>query len=190
MIQGQIIKLIDRSLGDFQIMGDKGSGHRGHKGRLGKRGGSLPGKVQEPVSLFGRKKEPIKIPGDTLRTSGARIRMGVGGQREAFEIMTIQGARASGYLRNADFPGEYGKATRGELVYVTAGIKHRRGIGTSLALDSFRAMRTQGAKTVNISVTTEEGRALVRSLIRKGYISKPIQTSSSGKSEHTLLKLD
>lgn len=39
----KILEIIDLNLGGFKEMGSRGSGNWGHRGRKGKRGGSLPG---------------------------------------------------------------------------------------------------------------------------------------------------
>ncbi|KKL08374.1 hypothetical protein LCGC14_2576500, partial [marine sediment metagenome] len=123
-----------------------------------------------------------------LKTSGAKIEFGFAGIREGFQITTPKGARASGYLSGADFPGQKAKQTRGELFYVEVPEKDRRqGIGTSLVLDALRVMIESGTKTVNMDATTKEGQALIDYLIDAGYISGPIQESETGKAEYDIV---
>jgi DNA topoisomerase I len=120
-----------------------------------------------------------------LKTKGAVLQTGTGGAPEGFFIKTPGGASQSGYLYNADFEKEPSSSTRGELFYAEVPKELRRkGIGGSLARDALAAMKFYGSKTVNIHPTSDEGRALVSSLLRAGEISGPIRTSSLGKSEY------
>jgi hypothetical protein len=162
--------------------GGPGSGHRGHAGRPGKRGGSLPGKVGggEP----GVPDTP-RVP-DEFKTAGAKVRFRLGGDSDTFEIRSGS-ARATGYWRNADFPGEYGKLNRGEIFYITAGERKRRGIGTSLARDALNLLRLNGMQTVNMATTTKEGQYLVDKLVREGDIEL-IRDSNVNKAEYRILR--
>jgi len=162
--------------------GGPGSGHHGHAGRPGKRGGSLPGKGGVGEASV---PDTPRVP-TNLTTAGARIRFGLGGDSDTFEIRSGS-ARATGYWRNADFPGEYGKLNRGEIFYITAGERKRRGIGTSLARDSLALLRLNGMQTVNMATTTKEGRFLVDKLVREGDIEL-IRDSQTNKSEYRILR--
>ncbi len=150
----------------IRLKGGPGSGHHGHSGRPGKVGGSSTGK-------------------GVISSSNIKTRFNIGGDEDTFEI-TYGDARATGYYRNADFPGKASLTTRGELFFVTAGDVKRQGIGTKLARYALNLMKSKGAKTVNMSSTTVAGSALITKLIREGYISKAINTSKTGKAEYTI----
>lgn len=169
------LRVIDES--DLIKRGGPGSGHHGHRGRVGEIGGSEPGR-----GVAGPAREPLRTPGAHITTGFANI-------REGFLISTPEGASAKGYLFNADFPNQRSKPTRGELFYIEVPERlRRRGIGTSLALDALRQMLANGATTVNMDVTTNEGLALIESLIRNGYIEGPIQESDT-KAEYNITNL-
>jgi hypothetical protein len=149
------------------LRGGPGSGHHGHAGRPGEVGGSAPS------------------------TKGATVQTGYGGMKEGFQISTPGGAHTEGYLYGADFPGQAGKPTRGELFYVEVPEGERRkGLGTSLAIDALRQMKEAGAETVNLDPTTESGGALIQSLLDKGVIEGPLQESEKGKGEYAISNLE
>ena len=122
-----------------------------------------------------------------LQTPGASVQMGVAGFPESFQISTPDGASITGYVTNADFPEDSGSATRGELFFseVPEDMR-RRGIGKSLCLDALRLLKQHGAETVNASPTSDEGRHLVSSLVRSGFLVGPIRQSDSGKAEYQI----
>jgi len=124
-----------------------------------------------------------------LKTPGARITFNIGGDSDTFRIDGPHGSRGSGYWRNHDFPGESGKRDRGEIFFITAGSRKRAGLGTSIARDMLAVLRKNGTRTVNMSPTTREGRALIAKLVREGDIEL-IRTSASGKAEYRILKGD
>ena len=87
-----------------------------------------------------------------------------------------------------DFPGEYNKKTRGEIWYIEVPESLRKkGVGLKLCEKAISFMKSKGMKTVNMSPTSKEGRALIISLIHNGYVSKPIKQSQSGKMEFKIL---
>lgn len=139
------------------------------------------------TSFFGNtqaKPQPKKPR--TLQTPGARIRFGLGGDQDNFEIQGPDGSRGSGYWRNVDFPGEYSRQDRGEVFFITAGSRKRQGIGTGIARDMLSTMRENGTRTVNFFPTTPEGKALVEKLVREGDIEL-IRTSPT-KSEYKIME--
>ena len=142
----------------------------------------MPGKGREGET--GVPDTPM-VPGE-FKTAGARVRFGLGGDSDTFEIRSGS-ARATGYWRNADFPGEYGKLNRGEIFYITAGERKRRGIGTNLARDALSLLRLNGMQTVNMATTTKEGQFLVDKLVREGDIEL-IRESNVNKAEYRILR--
>lgn len=44
-----------------------------------------------------------------------------------------------------------------------------------------------GSSTVNLSPTSQEGKALVASMIRNGVVGETIQQSKSGKNEYKII---
>ena len=106
---------------------------------------------------------------------------------DTFRIRGEGGGEVLGYVRNADFPGEYGSPTRGELFFVEAGDVKRQGRGTALARDALDLMIEQGAETVNVFPTTDAGRSLVARLEREGDISF-IREAPSGKVEYRITR--
>jgi len=93
-----------------------------------------------------------------------------------------------GYTKNADFPGEYGKKTRGEIFQVNVPqMEQKKGKGLGLCIYALNHMKKNGTKTVNMNPTTKEGKALLISLIHNGFISQPIKISDTGKMEFRIL---
>jgi hypothetical protein len=124
------------------------------------------------------------------RTPKATTEFSYGNQKDGFKISTPDGARITGYVRNADFPGDVESPTRGELFYAEVPIANRRkGIGTALSLDGIDLLFREGARTVNLHATSPEGRAMIDSLVNRGVLSEPIRTSESRKSEHRILSV-
>ena len=149
--------------------GGPGSGHFGHAGRPDKVGGSVPSE------------------GSSIRTLGAQFIEGFGGMREGFQIRTHEGSRASGYLYNADFPGESSDPKMGELFYVEVPPdSRRRGIGISLALDALHMMTSYGSERVVMDAVTPEGESLINALIRNGYIKGPVADTGAGKKKYEI----
>ena len=150
----------------------------------------------DAVQIEGQRPAPSPIPSRepapepearTAPRTGGKVNVGVAGMDNAFEIVTDDGSRISGYLNNHDFPGQPDSPTRGELFYAEVPeFGRRQGMGTKLALDALDIMANEGAETVNMSPTSDEGRALVASLKRQGAISGPIRTSESGKAEYRI----
>jgi len=136
---------------------------------------------------FAPKTEPATTPKPQYQpsTPGATVTHGYAGMREGFAIKTPHGAEVNGYTHNADFPGKKSDEKRGEL-FITTVPKHMRlqGLGSSLAKDALGLMKHHGAERVGISTTSDEGRAMVSSLLRDGHIHGPLSTSQTGKSEY------
>lgn len=136
---------------------------------------------------FAPKAEPTATPKPQYQpsTPGATVTHGYAGMREGFAIKTPHGAEVNGYTHNADFPGKKSDEKRGEL-FITTVPKHlrRQGLGSSLAKDALGLMKHHGAERVGISTTSDEGRAMVSSLLRDGHIHGPLSTSQTGKSEY------
>ena len=61
-----------------------------------------------------------------------------------------------------------------------------RGAGYALTEDAVRLVRENGAKTVNMSTTSDGGRAIVERLKKNKIIGKEIQKSASGKIEYEI----
>lgn len=111
----------------------------------------------------------------------------VGGMRDTFEIKTSKGATVNGYYRNQDFPGMSTKSDRAEIFITSVPESQRRmGIGYNLTEDAIRLVQKNGANTVNLSPTSEGGRAIVGKLKQNGIISGPIRTSETGKGEYDI----
>tara|TARA_R110002020_G_scaffold208685_1_gene414487 strand:- start:9549 stop:11351 length:1803 start_codon:yes stop_codon:yes gene_type:complete len=126
--------------------------------------------------------------------------------KDGFKHVTGEwGERLSYRPKNADFPGEYGSPTRGELYYahVPEG-RRRQGVGGDMARMALEDMQAGGMETVVLSRVTKEGEALARSLEKNGLIGPPIKTTPNldrvtpsdwhnvgqGKTEHRILPRD
>jgi hypothetical protein len=137
--------------------------------------------------FFSSEQRPEPRKPTEFQTPRARVQFGIAGDSDAFRIDGPHGSRGSGYWRNVDFPGEYGKSDRGEIFFITAGSKKRAGLGTSIARDMLAVMKANGATTLNMYPTTSEGKFLIAKLIREGDVEL-IRTSSSGKAEYRILR--
>jgi predicted GNAT family acetyltransferase len=116
-----------------------------------------------------------------LNTQGAEVVLGIAGIQECFEIRAGR-CRATGYLANQDFPNQTSIATRGEIFFIEVPKENRgRGLGASLFQDAIRLIVKNGSSTVNLSPTSQEGKALVASMIRNGVVGETIQQSKFGK---------
>ena len=128
--------------------------------------------------------------GGSLRTPGAVLVDNAAHTGDDFRINAPDGSFVQAYYRNADFPGDSGKRSRGEIFFVESKTQ-RQGIGTKLVIDALATMRADGAETVNMTAQSSDGgRALVAGLVRRGVISEAIRTADSGKSEHRILASD
>jgi predicted GNAT family acetyltransferase len=106
---------------------------------------------------------------------------------DAYEI-THEGARLTFIIGNMDFPSEYNKKTRGEIWYTEVpSSKRKKGIGLAMCRKALSLMKAAGTKTVNMNPVTDEGKALIVSLIHNGEISKPIKQSATGKMEFKIV---
>jgi hypothetical protein len=92
----------------------------------------------------------------------------------------------TGFHSNCDFTREKSKRTRGEIFYVEVDQK-RTGIGTNLCIEALNFMKNNGVTTVTMNPVTNEGKKLIESLIKRGFISKPIKVSETGKMEFLIL---
>jgi hypothetical protein len=103
-------------------------------------------------------------------------------------FINCEAGRLTGYHSNHDFPYQPPLKTRGEIFSVQIERPYQsKGVGTYLALLALRIMKGQGSTSVNIAPTTRHGGVLVKSLIRRGYISAPIQVSKFAKTEYMIL---
>lgn len=149
-----------------------------------------PTEIVEPAPISQEKvgyvegKQPI-IP--QYKTENTKTSFDIGRTTDTFEIKTKDGSTINGYLKNQDFPGEVSKPERGEL-FLTNVVEGQKGkgVGQSLNDDAIRLMYSNGAKTVNLHATSPGGEAIVKNLIKHKYISEPIKTSPSGKTEHII----
>jgi predicted acetyltransferase len=104
-------------------------------------------------------------------------------REDSFEI-TDGKSRLTFFIRNMDFPGQHNKKTRGEIYYIEVAKESRKkGLGLAMCRKALSLMKAVGTKTVNMSAVTDEGRALIISLIHHGDITGPIKRSSTGKME-------
>lgn len=116
------------------------------------------------------------------------INFGFAGDKDAFQIKHKDGAAVSGYYQNQDFPGEKTKSDRGEVFLVQVNKGNRfKGIGYNLTEDAINIISANGGKTVNLSATSEGGRAIIKKLIANNIISGPIKTSETGKAEYNII---
>lgn len=137
--------------------------------------------------FFGGSSRPEPKKPRSFQTPHATIRFGIAGDSDTFEIHGPAGSRGTGYWTNSDFPGEYGKADRGEIFFITAGSRKRAGLGTSIARDMLNVLKANNTKTVVMFPTTKEGKFLIAKLVREGDVEL-IRTSKSGKAEYRILK--
>lgn len=122
-----------------------------------------------------------------IRTEGASLEMGYGNMKEAFRITHPSGAYVTGYAYGQDFPNDSFSKTRAELFKIEVPKDQRRkGLGSSLAVDSLRVMVDNGALTVNMSPTNEGAKKFNLWLVDQGYISGPLRESQSGKVEYKI----
>ncbi len=128
-----------------------------------------------------------EVASTEFKTPGVVLVSNYANMREGFQLKTPNGSHIAGYLYNADFPGDSESPTRGELFYAEVPKGSRReGTGKSLALDAIAMMKNRGTKTVNMATTSDEGRALLASLLKAGVISGPLRTSATGKAEYAI----
>jgi len=107
--------------------------------------------------------------------------------KEAFQAVGEGGERVTGYVGGQDIGKKPSEATRGELYYIEVPKSaQRKGVGLELATKAIEHMKASGAKTVNISPTSDGGRALIAKLVATGVISEAITTTESGKAEYTI----
>ena len=129
-----------------------------------------------------------KNGGDSFNatTPGATVQAGgYGGMREGFSITTDSGARATGYMFDADFGKEKSSKTRGELFYIEVPESQRgQGVATSLATDAIALMQSQGAQTVSMHPMQPGAKELNARLRENGIIYGPINTLENGKEEY------
>ncbi len=117
-----------------------------------------------------------------------KVEFGYAGVDEGFRITGPSGETAIGYAWNADFPNDVSSPSRGELFLVNVPTgERRRGVGKAISIHALELMTERGCKTANMSATSNGGLAIIKSLIREGYISEPLRTSSTGKTEHAIL---
>lgn len=141
-----------------------------------------------PFDIGGTVQLPAKGAAGLIKLAkGFSVKRGFAGLEDAFEMTGPSGEKLVGYFRNADFPGQRGVGTRGEIFHVKVpAAEQRKGKGLAIVKEALAYLRDSGAKTVNTSPTTASGRALDRKLIDSGMIEGPIRTSPSGKSEFNI----
>jgi len=136
------------------------------------------------------KKRNTKKPNKTRRISKRSLNITYtpiisDGLDNAFEIKYGE-SYLLGFHSECDFPKEKSKKTRGEIYSVKAEEK-RKGIGTNLCINALKIMKDHDSTTVVMNAVTYEGKELIKSLIRNGYISQPIKTSDTGKMEFIIM---
>jgi len=55
-----------------------------------------------------------------------------------------------------------------------------RGIGTTLAIDAMRLMKENDVEFFSFPVISPDGQGLIKSLVRKGYVSGPVEKTKMG----------
>lgn len=136
------------------------------------------------------KKQNTKKPNKTRRISKRSLNITYSpilsdGLDNAFELKHGE-SYLIGFQSGRDLPNEASKKTRGEIYSVKVDQK-RKGIGTNLCINALKIMKEYGSTTVVMNAVSYEGKELIESLIRKGYISPPIKTSNTGKMEFIIM---
>ena len=132
---------------------------------------------------------PVRQLGGAVKKNASSLEVSELDSNGFMHITGKSGERQSIRPTMADFPGERSSPTRGELYFGEVPEEHRgKGLGTAMVGEALDVMVRHGATTVVTSPTSQSGAGLINKAIKNGWISKPIRTSETGKTEHNILK--
>ena len=139
---------------------------------------SPPAKGADEAPRDSAPREPWEPVSVKMTSPEASTRFGVGGEREGFEVANKGGGKIIGRLRDADFPGQKSKESRGELFFAEVPSHLRRkGVASALIKDAMRLMAANGAETVKLTVPSKMGRPMIEALQKRGVLGETVQIS-------------